>query len=149
MADNKKIKDVLQNLIETCRDGQRGFREAAEHLKDVTIREFFNEQSIQRAQFAGELEAEIHRFGERDVDTSGSVAAAMHRAWIDLKSALGGSDEAILAAAETGEDNAKHAYEDALQENLPENILQIVRRQADSVFRAHDQVRMWRDRKAA
>jgi uncharacterized protein (TIGR02284 family) len=149
MADVKRTRDILQNLVETCRDGQKGFREAAENIKNPEIREFFNEQSLLRAQFAGELESEIHRFGEHDVDTSGSTLAAMHRAWIDLKSSLGGGDEAIVSAAETGEDSAKKAYEEALRENLPSDLRDIIQRQAASVISAHNRVRDYRDRKAA
>jgi uncharacterized protein (TIGR02284 family) len=149
MADQKKTRDILHNLIETCRDGQNGFRESAEHIKNPEVKAFFNQQSLQRAQFASELEAETHRLGERDVDTSGTTLAAMHRAWIDLKSALGGGDDAILGAAETGEDSAKKAYEEALKEKLPGDLQAIVQRQADSVIASHDRVRDFRDRKAA
>jgi len=149
MADVNKTRDILQNLIETCRDGQNGYRESAENLKNPEIREFFNQQSLLRAQFASELEAEARRLGDRDVDTSGSAAAAMHRAWIDLKASLGGGDDAIVAAAETGEDAAKKAYEEALKEPLPGDIMSIVKRQAESVFQAHNRVREYRDRKAA
>lgn len=149
MADQKKTRDIIQNLIETCRDGQNGFRESAEHIKNPEVKSFFNEQSLLRAQFASELEAEVHGLGERDVDSSGSTLAAMHRAWIDLKSALGGGDEAIISAAETGEDSAKKAYEEALKENLPSNLQEIVQRQASSVIQSHDRVRAFRDRKAA
>ena len=149
MADVKATRDILNNLIETCRDGQNGFREAAEHVKNPEIREFFNQQSLVRAQFASELEGEVRRLGEPDVKTSGSTLAAMHRAWIDLKSSLGGGDEAIISAAETGEDSAKKAYEEALKEKLPGDVMEIVRKQAESVIETHNRVRDFRDRKAA
>ncbi|HUS19398.1 MAG TPA: PA2169 family four-helix-bundle protein [Terriglobales bacterium] len=149
MADVKRTRDILQNLIETCRDGQKGFREGAENITNPMIREFFNQQSLLRAQFASELESEVRRLGEPDVDTSGSTLAAMHRAWIDLKSSLGGGDEAIVSAAETGEDAAKKAYEEALREPLPGDLREIVQRQAASVIEAHNRVRDFRDSKAA
>ncbi len=149
MADNNKTRDILQNLIETCRDGQNGFRESAEHIKNPEVREYFNQQSLERAKFASELEAETRRLGDSDVSTSGTTLAAMHRAWIDLKSALGGGDEAIISAAETGEDSAKKAYEEALKEKLPSDLQEIVQRQAESVIASHNRVRDFRDRKAA
>jgi uncharacterized protein (TIGR02284 family) len=149
MADVKEIRDILNNLIETCKDGQNGFREAAENIKNPSVREFFNQQSLLRAQFAGELEAEVRRLGEHDVNTTGSTLAAMHRAWIDLKSSLGGGDEAIISAAETGEDSAKKAYEEAISKKLPGDVMQIVQRQAESVREAHDYVRDLRDNRAA
>jgi uncharacterized protein (TIGR02284 family) len=147
--NNERVVGVLDELIETCRDGQNGFREAAEHIKNPELRTFFIEQSTERARFAGELEAEVQRLGERDPNRSGSVAGTLHRAWLDLKSNLGGGDQSILNSAEQGEDSAKKAYEKAIAEPLPQNLLSIIRRQAQSIFAAHDRVKLFRDRQKA
>jgi len=146
MADQKDVQNILQELIETCRDGQNGYRDAAEHTKDAEIRSFFLEQSLERARFAGELEELLREFGESNPDRSGSVAGALHRKWIDAKSALGGGDHTILESVEQGEDSAKKAYEKALNASLPANVLEVVRRQAESVRAAHDHVKLLRDR---
>jgi uncharacterized protein (TIGR02284 family) len=50
-----------------------------------------------------------------------------------------------LESVEAGEDNAKENYEKAVTGDLPENIAQIVRRQAASVQKAHDKVKSLRD----
>jgi uncharacterized protein (TIGR02284 family) len=71
----------------------------------------------------------------------------LHRAWIDLKSALGGSDGSIMAACETGEDSAVQGYQKALEEDLPENVRALVMRQFQAVKSAHDQVKALRDSK--
>jgi len=149
MENNKRVIEVVEELIETCRDGQNGYREAAEHIKDPELRSFFNDQSTERARFAGELENEVQRLGERDPNRKSSVTGTLHRAWMDLKASLGGGDEAILNSAEQGEDEAKAAYEKAQREPLPQNILGIIRQQAQSVFAAHDHVKMLRDRRKA
>lgn len=146
MADQNDIRDILQDLIETARDGQEGYREASEHVKDPEVRSFFLEQSLERARFAGELEDLLREFGESNPDRSGSAAGALHRKWIDAKSALGGGDRTILESVEQGEDSAKNAYEKALSASLPSNVLEVVRRQAESVRAAHDHVKMLRDR---
>ena len=136
---------TLNNLIETCRDGQNGFADAAEHIENPQIKTFCLEQSRTRAQFVGELQQEALALGG-DPENSGSAAAAMHRAWIDLKSALGGGDHAILAACETGEDAAVKAYDNALKEGLPVSLRSVVERQRQSVKQAHDAVKAMRDR---
>jgi len=146
MVDNKNVRDILQELIETNRDGQNGYREAAEHVKDPEIRSFFIEQSLERARFAGELEYLIREFGESNPDRTGSVVGTLRRKWIDVKTALGGGDHAILESVEQGEDSAKKAYEKALKASLPTNVLEVVRRQAESVSAAHDLVKTGRDR---
>jgi uncharacterized protein (TIGR02284 family) len=139
-----KVIDTLNNLIETCRDGQNGFADAAEHISDPQIRSYCLEQSRTRAQFVGELQREVRALGG-DPDNTGSAAAAMHRAWINLKSALGGGDHAILAACETGEDSAVKQYEEALQSGLPANAQTVVSQQHRSVRQAHDEVKRLRD----
>jgi uncharacterized protein (TIGR02284 family) len=142
---NEKVIHVLENLTETCRDGQTGYRDAAEHTQNPQLRQFFNQQSIERAQFAGELENEVIHLGKHRPERGGSISGALHRAWFDLKEKFTGSDESILDSVESGEDRAKHAYEDALRENLPVNIYNIVRRQATNVIETHNCVRDMRD----
>ena len=144
MDENNAIS-VVENLIETCKDGQKGYQDAAAHAKRSDLKAFLNEQSLERARFAGELEAELIRLGKPDKKVSGSVSGSLRRAWIDTKVSLGGGDRTILESVEAGEDNAKESYEKAVTGDLPENIAQIVRRQAASVQRAHDKVKSLRD----
>jgi uncharacterized protein (TIGR02284 family) len=144
MNENDAIS-VLEELIETCKDGQKGYLEAATHVKRSDLRTFFNEQSLERARFAGELDAELIRLGKGDKKVSGSVAGTLHRAWVDTKVSLGGGDKTVLDWLEHGEDRAKDAYQKAVTADLPENVAQIVRRQAASVLAAHDKVKSLRD----
>lgn len=146
MADLNDGIDVLEDLIETCRDGENGFRQAAEKINDPEIRSFFLAQSTERAQFARELQAEVQRLGKGKPERKGSVAGAAHRAWMDLKEKLGGGEKAILESAEKGEDSARDAYQKALtDEDLPPSARPLVQRQAESVRLAHDRVRHLRD----
>jgi uncharacterized protein (TIGR02284 family) len=149
MQHDKTIS-TLEKLIETCRDGENGFREAAEHLQNTEARRFFLEQSEERARYASQLEQQALRLGHTGFDRSGSISGAVHRTWIDLKSKLGGGDEAIFAAAETGEDTAKDTYQEAINDpDLPEDIRGIIRQQAQTITAAHDRVKLFRDRLAA
>ncbi len=144
MDENNPVS-VVEHLIERCRDGQKGFREAAEKAKAADLKAFFNEVSAERAHFAQELQAELATLGKPEKKVSGSAEGALHRAWVDTKVALGGDDHTVLDWLEHGEDVAKDAYQKALSGNLPENLRMIVRRQADSVQRVHDRVKTLRD----
>jgi uncharacterized protein (TIGR02284 family) len=147
--DNKETLSVLEDLIETCKDGQKGYQDAASHAKRSDLKTYFNEQSLERARFAEELRQELTRLGEPDKKPSGSASGAMRRAWIDTKVALGGGDKSILNSLEAGEDSAKESYQKALAKPLPSPIAEIVRRQAASVQKVHDHIRMLRDTAAA
>ena len=139
--DNDKAIATLNDLIETCKDGEEGFRTAAEGITDPQVKALFNEYSRQRAQMSRELQDEVRRLGGSP-EKSGSVSASLHRGWINIKSAVTGKDpQAIIAEAERGEDVAKAAFESALKQPLPASVQTLVQRQASQVRAAHDRVR--------
>lgn len=141
MADKDGTISTLNNLIETCKDGQNGFQTAADGVKNSELKTLFSSYSMQRAKFAGELQNEVRRLGG-DPEKSGSTAAALHRGWIDIKSAVTGQDESsIVAECERGEDSAVSNYKDALKEDLPADVRAIVERQYEQVQEAHDRIR--------
>lgn len=138
---NDDTISTLNGLIEICKDGQEGFKEAAEGVENSQLKTTFYEFSQQRAEFAGVLQELVRRLGG-DPEKSSSVAGAMHRAWVDLKAALtGGSEEAILNECERGEDYAKEAYIKACEEPLPADVADVVRQQSQSVIAAHNRIR--------
>ena len=147
--DSKKAISTLNDLIETCRDGQNGFKEAAENVKSPDLKTFLNQIALERAQFVNELQLEVRTLGG-DPQKSGSATAAMHRGWIDIKGTLTGKDDhSILSECERGEDSAVEAYKDALKVGLPTKILSTVERQFQSIKLVHDRVKQMRDSKAA
>ena len=91
MLDNKQVVNKLNHLLGTLKDGQTGYKEAAEEAENPQYKTMFNEYSQQRATLASEIEAEIRRLGG-DPDDSGSAGAAVHRAWLNIR------DPASLAA---------------------------------------------------
>ncbi len=142
---NENTISTLNNLIEACKDGQNGFKEAAEGVERSDLKSLFYEASQQRSQFAGELQSLVRELGG-DPEDSGSVSAAIHRGWINIKSVVTGKDEtAILNECERGEDSAVSSYKDALEEDLPANVRTIVQKQADTVKATHDKVKALRD----
>src|SRR4030095_17190177 len=98
--DNDEVISTLINLWETCKDGQNGFRTAAEGIKNPELTTLFNTYSQQRARFAAELQNEVRRLGG-DPEESGSTAAVLHRGLINIKSAVtGGGERAGISQCE-------------------------------------------------
>ena len=141
------VIDTLNDLIQTARDGQKGFQEAAEKIDAPDTKTFCLEQSRQRAHFVGELQTLVHVLGD-EPDNEGTINGAMHRGWMNLKAALGGGDHAILNEVESGEDAAVRAYQKALNKTLPADVREIVQRQSYSIKQAHDTIHVMRDRLA-
>jgi uncharacterized protein (TIGR02284 family) len=136
-----EVASTLNQLIQTCKDGEKGFGAAAEAVSDPNLRHLFESYSQQRSEFAAELELEVRRTAKEPAE-GGHVAAALHRGWMDLKAAATGQDEgAIIAECERGEDLAVKAYHKAVATPLPPDVRAIVERQLIKVQEAHDQVR--------
>jgi uncharacterized protein (TIGR02284 family) len=136
--------DVAKELVETLKDGERGFASAAEKLRDSDRAEWASTLarfSEQRAGFRREIVELGHAYDE-DVDESGTAAAALHRGWIALKDALTGDDAgSVLGAAVTGEDHAVSEYEKALDRDLSPGFRDVVTRQHAAVVAARDEVK--------
>jgi uncharacterized protein (TIGR02284 family) len=142
----KKENTVLNNLIETLKDGQEGFKRAAEGISDPKLKSLFRDYSEQRSRFATALQSEARRHGETEPETSSSATGALHRGWINLKSAITGGDEhAILAECERGEDSAVEEYNKALDNGLSPSAQELVLRQFAEIKAAHDRIRSLRD----
>jgi uncharacterized protein (TIGR02284 family) len=138
--------EMIDDLIETLKDGQEGFKQAAESVKDPQLKSLFSEYSQQRARFAVELRSKAQSPDERESKMSGSAAGALHRGWINLKSALTrGDDHSILAECERGEDSAVEEFRKALNNGLSAPVQEIVSRQYVQIKEAHDRVKNLRD----
>ncbi len=141
MSDDEK---VAKELVETLRDGERGFARAAEKVGDSEHPEWaatLQRLSEQRAGFRQEIVELGHEYDD-DVDEDGSAAAALHRGWISLKDALTGDDaSSVLGAAVTGENHALSEYESAMREDLSAGFRDVVTRQHAAVVAARDEVK--------
>src|SRR5260370_39125602 len=140
---------ALNSLIRTLLDSQKGFADIGEHLKDETLKRYFLAESLKRASFRGDLEEVLHQNGVHDIKESGTTGGALHRAWADLKPKSGGGAHTLLETAEQGEDDAKKAYADALNQDLPRPVRQLVAEQQAHILTSHDFVRSHRDALAA
>ncbi len=142
---NDDVISTINGLIETCKDGQQGYKQAAEGVQNSELKTLFYSFDQQRAQFAGELQELVRELGG-DPGNSGSFTGALHRGWIDIKSVVTGKDEgAILNECERGEDAAKKAYKEALETHLPANVATVVQNQYGGVQAAHDRIKALRD----
>ncbi len=147
--DLEKVKTTLAKLVDVLRDSHEGFTEIGKHIKDDGARRFFMEETQARANFAGELENELHRLGVKDVHQHGMVSGKLHRFWGELKANLGGGDHTLLATSEQGEDVAKKAYAEALSEHLPADIRDVLTGQNAHIEASHNKVKALRDSKTA
>jgi len=146
-AQQEETLTVLNHLIEICREGQEGFRTAAEAIEDDTeLKMLLSSFSLQRAKFAGELESLAIGMGEHDPEREAGAPSMLHRGWIHLRSLIGGKSlYAILSECERGERVAKEAYQKAMHNDLPEPVREAIINQRQEVIAAHNTIRTLRD----
>jgi len=117
MSTNSNQIAALNNLITTLYDGENGYKEAAEEVDSAALATRFRQLAQQRYDFGHEIKPLIKNLGG-EVDKGGSVAATLHRVWMDLKTAVSGNDEAaILNECIRGEESAVEVYEEVLKDN--------------------------------
>jgi uncharacterized protein (TIGR02284 family) len=145
MMGNDDVVDVLNDVLESARDGEYGFNSCAEHCDSQELKNLFLRHARECAAAGGELEQEIRRMGGEPA-SGGTMAGALHRGWVSVKSALSTRDDkAVLEECERGEDAAVARYRKALKSGLPANVRALLERQLQGAQRNHDEVRALRD----
>ncbi|KUG07746.1 ferritin-like domain-containing protein [Solirubrum puertoriconensis] len=151
-AINSDAARAFNDLVEINKTGAKGYQEAAEGVSNPQLKSELSRLSQQRAQFASELEQTARQMGV-DVTNDNTVegvvadaAAAVHRGWINLKSAITGqNDSAILGECETGDQVALQAYETALKsQSLSGQASSIIQKQHGEILAAKNQITQWK-----
>lgn len=142
---NDEVVDQLNKLIETCKDGEYGFRTCSEHVKSTDLKTVFLRRAEDCQRGASELQGLVARFGGQP-ETTSSATGTLHRGWVSVVGTLTGySDKAMLDECERGEDAALARYRDALKQTLPSDVMSVVQSQYEGVKRNHDQIRTLRN----
>ena len=145
MVDNNDVIAILNELIETSRDGEEGFRSSAENVEDARLKAFFLRRSQEVGESVRELQGLVRSLGGIPAEAT-SIGGTLHRRWIDLKTALTLNDNlAVLNETELGESTAVAAYENALELALPAEIKAVIVRQLEGAKRNYGLVKQLRD----
>lgn len=130
---NKQIVPILNGLIEVCKDGEQGYKDAADDVKDPSIQQVLLKYSEQRGRFYSELQYLVTQIGGH-VEFNGSILGVLHRRWMDIRFGIAGSKtDAILNECIRGENAAISSYKHALKKELPDNIRGMVEAQYNAI----------------
>jgi uncharacterized protein (TIGR02284 family) len=139
-----EINSNVKTVIQVLHDGHEGFAKIGEHLSDPATKVFFLEEATTRGQF----EQELKQAAGAPEDVGGTASGTVHRVWGDVKAHLGGGDHTLLDTAEQGEDAAKKAYKDALEDSdVTGQVRELLVRQQSHIISSHDKVKALRDSK--
>lgn len=144
MLDNNDVVAILNELIETSRDGEEGFRTAAENVEDARLKDFFMRRSQEVGESVHALQTMVRTLGGVPAEAT-SIGGTLHRRWMEIKTALTLNDTlAVLNETEAGESVAVAAYETALELELPMDIRTVLVRQLEGAKRNYSLVKQLR-----
>lgn len=137
---------LLNGLIEICKDGEKGFREAAEDIDIGYYQILFQEYARQRSQFASALQQEVRKLGGNP-DRKGSMAGTIHRGWMNLRSSVNQkTNELIIRECERGEETALKNYKKALEVDLPATLKTLIQTQFQTIRHTHGRIKAMEDK---
>ena len=141
MHTNEDHIKLVNGLVETTIDSADGYAEAAKDAGGARYKDLFERRAQERRSIASELQDEVRRLGGEAKD-DGTILAAAHRAFLNLKDAVTKGDEAVVNEVEASEDFIKAKYEKALQDtDVDPRTRAVIEKAWTSVKSGHDQMR--------
>lgn len=129
----ENLVDNINSIIKYLYDSENGFKESAQLVKYEKLVALFNDLYQQRAIFATELRQLVETLGGEPI-TSGSIIAAAHRTFLDLKNLITqGNVQAICTEINRGETFLLEQYNKILETNPPENVEKILQEQKNKI----------------
>jgi len=142
MSYSKEVSNKLNELLEKNYDAEKGYKLAAEKVKNQQLKSFFSDRAQERYDFGHELKTEIRNFGENP-EKGSSLKADAHRSWMNLKASLSNDkDESVLEEAIRGEKSAVEEYESVMKEKeLPASTQNILMKQKNAIVASLNEVK--------
>jgi uncharacterized protein (TIGR02284 family) len=133
MSIEKNIKTDVNDVLEDLINSRNGYKECAAEVADTRMKQLFQRLANQRESMIQELKTRIQFSGVEPTD-SGSMTAAAHRTFIDIKSMLtGGDTDAIVNEVKRGEHHTLEQFKDALSEDIPADLKQLLSQQMHTI----------------
>jgi uncharacterized protein (TIGR02284 family) len=139
------IINRLNALAQVVRDGEAGYRNAADGVRDEQLRLAFAACAEERHAMLDDLCSAIRdNGGEPNLDAP--VTAAMYRGWFNVDESLSPDDPyAMLIECEVGEDLTRKRLSEALEQEMPSEIKPVIERQIQRARLTHDRIRGLRE----
>lgn len=130
---------TLNDLIAATLDSADGYAEAAKDSSRYA--ETFAARGFERRSAATVLQEQVATLGGTSPD-EGTMLAAAHRLFVNLRHALGGGEVAVVDEVERGEDHIKAKFDDAMQDSdISSATRAVICQVAGSISAGHEAMR--------
>ncbi len=137
MKLREEIINTLNDLLTRNFDAAKGYREAANDMNELDIRNWLLRNAEIRDGFINDLEKTIIAGGGK-ADRGSSFLGTLHRAWLDLKADFTQYDTStILEECKRGEEKAMEDYQKVLEtQSMPPDLRVMVKAQHDQIAKS-------------
>lgn len=116
--EKAKAIEALNSLVIINNDRIEGYQTASDTTDEQELKIMFTQFISTSAKCRQELISEVNAMGGEKAKGT-KVSGKFFRTWMDVKAALTGKDrKAILNSCDNGEEKAKDAYEDVLENEI-------------------------------
>lgn len=149
MVQNSETIEVLNDLILINNDRIEGYQKAHDEAGDLEndLKAWFTQLVNDSRKNAADLQTEVTALGGEPA-TGTMLSGKLYRIWMDIRATFTSDNRrAVLENAESGEDAAKKAYEEALKSNdLVAGARELIEKQYQNILSTHDSIKQERDR---
>ncbi len=140
-AEINEAVRILEKLLVVCADGARGYRHAADAVKEPRLHRVLARSAAHREAIECVLTGALVELGHKP-SHHGSAIGAAHRAWLDALVILAADDpRTILRECERGERVTIEAFSSALGGSLPDAVHDVIQTQLGRVLEASASLR--------
>jgi len=88
----KRLVVQLVEILEKNRDGEGGYKKAADNAESLHLKSCFQNKTTGRAEFSNIIKCEMVA-NYNDIDDDSSITGSIPRAWMDVKPAFSADNE--------------------------------------------------------
>jgi uncharacterized protein (TIGR02284 family) len=142
---DEKSADMLNELIEITRDGERFYLDAARKVRSQELRGIFRQMAQVRQDLIDDLGDHVLARGEVPSDER-TLAGTARKLYADMLATIRADEEtAYVAELEEAEDRLLDRYSEALDEAPTAPVREILERHLPTVRAAHSRMRRLKD----
>jgi uncharacterized protein (TIGR02284 family) len=142
MQNKAETIQVLNDLIQINNDRIVGYERAIRQTKieDADLKILYASMVAEGHRMKISLATEVQALGA-EVEQGTTSTGKIYRLWNEVKTIFTGDDrQTILANCESGEEAIQHAYDVALNHELPPYIRELLTRQQDALRASFDEI---------
>jgi uncharacterized protein (TIGR02284 family) len=144
MKNNNELQEqkvhALNNLIQICKAGEFGFRQAADELVVKEYRTLALSTAFKRHEFSTALENQVTKLGLTPPEHS-TVQAGIHRFWMNVRHAMNKrNDVVVLDECRRGEESALKTYQDVFESKVLPEMEEMLRAQFMNIIESRNKL---------